>query len=77
MGFNQTHPGTDSRDVSVHPMTKRPPNQGGLFYWMAVRLILVPPIIVRVVVGAGIPMVFWQGGAEYFWLNVVGYGKGF
>lgn len=22
-------------------------------------------------------MVFWQGGAEYFWLNVVGYGKGF
>ena len=51
MGFNQTHPGTDSRDVSVHPIIKRPPNQGGLFYWMAVRLILVPPIIVRVVVG--------------------------
>ena len=51
MGFNQTHPGTDSRDVSVHPIIKRPPNQGGLFYWMAVRLISVPPIIVRVVVG--------------------------
>ena len=27
--------------------------------------------------GAGIPMVFWQGGAEYLRLGVVDYGKDF
>ena len=30
-GVNQTNPRADSRDVSVHPIIKRPPNQGGLF----------------------------------------------
>ena len=61
MGFNQTHPRADSRDVSLHPMTNKPPNQGGLFYWLAVWLILIPPIVVRVVVGVRDPDGVWEG----------------
>ena len=29
-GANQTNPRADSRDVSLHPMTKRPPKSGRL-----------------------------------------------
>ena len=49
-GVNQTNPRADPRDVSVHPITKRPPKLGRLVYWLVIWLILVPPIIVRIVV---------------------------
>ena len=49
-GVNQTHPRADSRDVSVHPIRNKPPKSGRLVYWLAIWLILVPPIIVRVVI---------------------------
>ena len=42
-------------------MTNKPPNQGGLFYWLAVWLILIPPIVVRVVVGVRDPDGVWEG----------------
>ena len=60
-GVNQTNPRADSRDVSLHPMTNKPPNQGRLFYWLAVWLILIPPIVVRVVVGVRDPDGVWEG----------------
>ena len=132
MGVNQTNPRADSRDVSVHPITKRPPKSGrlicgnqqrclhfrllledpfeqlsgivknvdrhgkpalflimtdrclriiqektkavrrrksvnnatisySLFYWLVVWLILVPPIVVRVVVGGRDTDGVWEG----------------
>ena len=55
----------DSRDVSVHPITKRPPNQGGVL--LDGSLVNIDSTNNRQDCSwrTETPMVFWQDGAEY------------